>query len=85
MFDLIHKILAAGAFIFVLTRFGFLAAIFSQFFLLNSEFHPYTTDFSAWYAQSGIFALAAVVALVVYGFYISLAGQSLFRDGLLKE
>jgi hypothetical protein len=38
-----------------------------------------TTDFSVWYAPSVIFALVASAALVVYAFYISLAGQKVFK------
>ena len=66
-------------------NFRSLAAVFSEFFLLHAEYYPYTTDFSVWYAESAIFALVTAVALVVYGFYTSLGGQRLFREGLLKE
>ncbi|MBV9210178.1 MAG: hypothetical protein JOZ52_06090 [Acidobacteria bacterium] len=83
--DLAQKMLAAAAFTFVLIRFGLLAACFAQLFLLHAEYYPYTTDFSAWYAGSAVFAIVSAVALIVYGFYISLAGQPLFRGGLLKE
>jgi len=34
-----------------------------------------TTDFSVWYASSTIFAIVAGLALAVYAFYVSLAGQ----------
>jgi hypothetical protein len=46
-------------------------------FLLTMTF-PVTTDLSIWYAPATIFALVMVLALAVYGFYISLGGQSVF-------
>ncbi len=45
-------------------------------------FAPMTLDPSQWYAGYSFFALAVMVALMLYGFYISLAGQPLFRDEL---
>jgi len=46
---------------------------------------PTTTDFGVWYAPPILFALAATLALIVYAFYISLAGQKLFKGKLLPE
>ena len=83
--DLAQKMLAAAAFTFVLVRFGLLTVVFAQFFLLHAEAYPYTTNFSAWYAESAIFAIVTAAALIVYGFYISLAGRRVFRDWLLQE
>jgi hypothetical protein len=53
-------------------------------FLLTMTF-PVTTDLSIWYAPATIFALVMVLALAVYGFYISLGGQSVFGGKLLRE
>jgi len=47
--------------------------------------YPLSTDFSAWYAPSMFFALAVVVGLAVYGFYISLGGQSLLGHSLIEN
>jgi Protein kinase domain len=69
----------------VVQRFGLLAMIVTIFCLFTSEFYPYTTDFSAWYIGSAVFSLVVCVALALYGFYISLAGQPLFRGRLLEE
>jgi hypothetical protein len=55
--------------------------------LLLSPDHlfPVTSEFSAWYAGDFVLALVISLALAVYGFYTSLAGQSLFHGSLLKE
>jgi hypothetical protein len=42
-------------------------------------FYPITSDLSAWYAGDFILAVIVALALVVFGFYTSLAGQPLFR------
>lgn len=69
----------------VATRFGLLALVASQFFLLLLTTFPMTTDFSLWYASSTIFALAAGLAVAFYAFYVSLAGQPVFKGELLRE
>jgi serine/threonine-protein kinase len=71
--------------IFLLVRFGLLATIFAEFFFLLGVFYPLTSDLSAWYSGVTIFALAIGLALAIYGFYISLAGQPLFKEGLLQD
>jgi hypothetical protein len=70
---------------FVLYRFGLLASAAAFFFAHLWVFYPMTTELSAWYATDFTIALALCVALAVYGFYISLAGQSLFGGKLLQE
>jgi serine/threonine-protein kinase len=69
----------------VATRFGLLAVTTTLFFVSFFGASPMTTDFSAWYAASTIFALVVTVALVGYAFYIALAGQKVFQGKLLKE
>ncbi|MDQ5835535.1 MAG: serine/threonine protein kinase [Acidobacteriota bacterium] len=69
----------------VLLRFGLLACVFMQFFALVFYFFPMTTDFSAWYAGSTTFTLVAVIALTLYGFRASLAGQRLFTGSLVQD
>jgi Protein kinase domain len=80
------------AFVFVamlmvisVARFGLLAVMTNQVFFFLSFFYPLTSDFSAWYAPSGFFAIFIMLALSIYGFYISLAGQPLFRTPLLTD
>ena len=66
-------------------RFGLLAAITWQFFFLLTFTWPLTLNLSQWYSSGTIFALMVIVGLSLYGFYTSLAGQPLFREGILKE
>ena len=44
-----------------------------------------TIELSAWYAVDFTMALIICVALAVYSFYISLAGQPLFGGKLLED
>jgi hypothetical protein len=74
-----------GLILVVTTRFGLLAMIASQFFILLFATYPMTWDFSVWYAGSTIFGLCAGLVVVVYSFYISLGGQPVFKGGLLRE
>lgn len=66
----------------VLYRYGLLATITSLFFLHLMIFFPITSEFSAWYAGDYVLILIISLALVVFGFYTSLAGQPLFRGAL---
>ena len=76
---------SSAVILFVLLRYGLLTMVVMQFFILGFVFYPVTTDFSAWYAGSTIFAVAVALALMAYGFYISLAGQKLFSGDMLGE
>jgi serine/threonine-protein kinase len=63
---------------FALTKFGVLAAgaaIFAQLTFLD---FPLTTNWSAWYAQTGFIAIAIIIALALYGFVTALAGRPLW-------
>ena len=82
---LLHAGLGAAGVLFILVRFGFLTFIFTQFFILLAILYPLTSDPSAWYAGNALFALALGLAVAIYGFYISLAGQPLFRGCLLQD
>jgi len=44
-----------------------------------------TTELSAWHAMDFLMALTICVALVIFGFYTSLAGQPLFGGKLLQD
>ena len=71
--------------IIVVVRFGLLATMAHQLFFFFAIMYPMTTDFSAWYAPSMVFALGLTVGIALYGFYISLGGHSLLGDRLLKD
>jgi predicted Ser/Thr protein kinase len=69
---------------FAVTRFGLITlavAIFTANILMNL---PFTLDPSIWYATSAFAVLASFVALAGWGFYTSLAGQQLWKEGLLE-
>lgn len=70
-------------YLWVITRFGFLATLASAFtgVLLSS---PITTDLSAWYAGYGLIGVSLVAAMASYGFYTSQGGRPIFRDPLVE-
>jgi hypothetical protein len=76
-----------GAFLWVwsLYRYGLLATASATFFMHLNIFFPITSEFSAWYAGDFVLALIVSLALACYGFYTSLAGQRVFRSGLLED
>ena len=71
--------------VFALKRYGLLAVISALFFFNLGIFYPMTTELTAWYAIDFTIALVICIALAVYGFYISLGGQPVFKGGLLQE
>jgi serine/threonine-protein kinase len=83
--DLFFALTGAALIFFVLLRFGLLACVFMQFFALMFYFYPMTTDFSLWYAGVPALALAVGLALILFGFKSSLAGQPLFRGSLVED
>ena len=81
----ISSILVALSITIVVARFGLLATMTAQLFFFLSVTYPLTTDFSAWYASSTVFALVVALGISVYGFYTSLGGRRVFADRLLGE
>ncbi len=66
----------AGVTAFVLMRFGLLthvAALFCYFVLVIA---PTTLDFGAWFADTGLFALALVAGVGVFGFWTALRSET---------
>jgi hypothetical protein len=62
----------------ILIRFGALAVICSAF-VNFTLWYPMTTDLTAWYASSGVFALGIVLGLAGYGFWTSRSRNLPFR------
>jgi hypothetical protein len=77
--------LSAFLVVFVLYRYGLLATAAAFFFAHLWVFYPMTTELTAWYATDFLMALTICVALVIFGFYTSLAGQPLFSGKLLQD
>jgi serine/threonine protein kinase len=75
------RILVYGIAVLIVYKFGLVplaVAIFTANMLGNV---PFSGDFSAWYMSTSIFALLSVVALAAWGFYHSLGGEPLWREG----
>jgi predicted Ser/Thr protein kinase len=67
--------LRMAGFVFVLKRFGVLAAMVAIYFdgFLNT--FPVTIALGAWYAESSVFALTVVIGLGAYALYAVLGGR----------
>ena len=65
--------------VFILVRFGFLAAVASNVPASAAAAQVHTWDLSAWYAGRGWFLLAVLATIAVYAFRISLAGRPIFQ------
>jgi serine/threonine-protein kinase len=74
-------VLAAIAFLALLTRVGLLAVAIAPFYGLV-EAAPVTLDLSRWYAGRSAFVLLVLAAVAACGFYTSLGGKPLFGSAL---
>lgn len=70
---------------FVLYRYGLLAAMVALFYLHLDVFFPITTRLTAWYAPGFVVALMLLIAVALYAFRTSIAGQRVFTSALLQE
>jgi len=75
---------AFGVFLFVLIRFGLLAAAFLVVYMYLGSLVVLTLHSSAWYAGGSWFTLLLFAAIAGYGFWISLAGRPLVESHLLE-
>jgi hypothetical protein len=73
------SLLTAALVLFVLKRFGLLAYVVLEFFNQILPFHPFSPNLSAWYAGGTEAALLVLFGVILYGFYTSLGGQSVFQ------
>jgi serine/threonine protein kinase len=78
-------VLGAALTLFILYRHGLLALCAMMFVAHLWVFYPITSEFTAWYAFDFVVALAICLALAGYGFYTSLAGQSVFGGKFLQD
>jgi hypothetical protein len=85
LIDLPFWALFYGSAIFILIRFGLVALTtgFFVFYVLRS--FPITADLSAWYADTGLFALMSVFALSIYGFHAGVTRAPLLKHSLLYK
>jgi hypothetical protein len=73
-----RSIVSFGTKAFALAKFGVLTATASFFAGILLLELPLTTNWSAWYAEGALLGTATVVALALYGFFITLAGRPLW-------
>ena len=75
-----------GLSVFLIIRLGLLA-VATAFVFQNCllENFPLTTQGSAWYAGISLTGILLMAALVLYAFYISLAGRPVFGRAMLEE
>jgi len=69
---------------FIMLRFGLLPFVVGQAVASILISFPITTEFSAWYAGSAIFALAFTLVLAGWAFHTALGGRPLFKEALLE-
>jgi serine/threonine-protein kinase len=76
-----------GVLALILMRLGVLAVAAYMFTMYCGPFGnvPWTTSVSAWYARTSLLAIAAILAVAIYGFRTTLAGRPLWRDDLQRE
>ncbi len=77
--------IVAAVTLLILYRYGLLALCSAVFVLHLWVFYPMTTEIKAWYAFDFMIGAIVCVVLACYGFYISLAGHSLFGGKLLQD
>ena len=81
--DVVLTVVYVALFMFVFIRLG-LIAITCFHLVFNCVAVSPPLDFSQWYASRAVIGLLVPLALLVYGFYVSLGSQSIL-GGALKE
>ncbi len=69
--------------VLMFTRVGLLAALIMNVMILFPE--PTTTDLTAWYGPYALASFVGIFAIASYGFWLTLAGQRIFKDILAPE
>jgi hypothetical protein len=82
---LIWTILFPTYLVLLTARFGVLAVVSGFVFHHIIAFYPITTELSAWYAGDFVLCSIFLLALAVYGFHTSLAGQKIFEPSFLRD
>jgi hypothetical protein len=72
-----------GATLFIVVRFGLLAAT-TAFLCSLPEDNPGAADLTAWQAMPMLTVFVVIAAIALFGFHTSLAGRPLFKDELLE-
>jgi serine/threonine-protein kinase len=77
--------LATALYLFVLIRFGLLAAGVAFYMVIVLSSFPMTLHTSAWYSNLGFAGLAVILAFTAYGFKVSLGNQPLLNPVATEE
>jgi hypothetical protein len=81
----ISPLMIATIAVVAIARFGVLTTLAFQFFFDLSFHYAITPNLSSWPAQSTLIVLPIMIAVALYSFYTSLAGQPLFRGEVLRD
>jgi len=84
LLEMVGVIISNTILIFIVTRFGVLATL-SLFFVSLLVRVPFAADLTTWYAGNFILVVVIIVALSLYGFYTSIAGQKLWQARVFEE
>jgi hypothetical protein len=76
--ELVAEALSVALFTFVMIRFGLLAALVALVVLNVCRITPLTLELKHWSAAGSTQTLGVIVALTIFAFYASRAGQPLF-------
>jgi hypothetical protein len=76
--EVTYEIAAVVLFTFVMLRFGLLSAAVARIVLGVCESIPFTLQVAHWSATPSNWTIAGIIALALFGFYASRAGQPLF-------
>jgi hypothetical protein len=72
-------------YLMLLMRFGLLAAIVALYVHAPLAHGASTADLGAWYSEFTIGAILLVVAVAIYGFYVSFAGRPLLGEHAFED
>jgi serine/threonine-protein kinase len=78
-------LLIISTYLFVLIRYGVLAAAVTYTVTDILAYNTPTLDFSAWYSGRTIFTAMLILGLALYGFRTALAGRPLLKAGFLES
>jgi len=76
--ELTYEIAVVCLFTFVMMRFGLLSAAITRIVVNVCEAVPFTLHVSHWSATPSNWTIAGIIALALFGFYASRAGEPLF-------
>jgi serine/threonine-protein kinase len=81
----VSALVLTGLTVFLLMRFGLLAAVAAYFFTNILGSFPLTTQMSSWYSGYSVAGILLLAAMAFYAFYASLGGKSPFGGAVLEE